>query len=63
MLTTYRKHNLAEHDNYVTAFPQVLETIEQLHKQKIQLGVVSTKMSKGVHMGLKLTGLDRFLKR
>lgn len=62
MLTTYRKHNLAEHDNYVTAFPQVLETIEQLHKQKIQLGVVSTKMSKGVHMGLKLTGLDRFFK-
>ncbi|MBP2078936.1 pyrophosphatase PpaX [Oceanobacillus polygoni] len=60
MIVTYRKHNLAEHDNYVTAFPYVLETMEQLQKQNIQLGVVSTKMSKGVHMGLKLTGLDRF---
>lgn len=60
MVATYREHNLAEHDKYVTAFPEVVETLEQLQHQDIQLGVVTTKMTKSVNMGLALTGLQRF---
>ncbi|WP_042222507.1 pyrophosphatase PpaX [Oceanobacillus manasiensis] len=61
MVKTYREHNLAAHDSYVTAFPHVKETIESLKKQGIQLGIVSTKMRKGVKMGLALTGLDTYM--
>ncbi|UJL45311.1 pyrophosphatase PpaX [Virgibacillus sp. NKC19-16] len=60
MIDTYRVHNHANHDNYVKAFPQVVETIEQLKDNGIKLGVVSTKMSEAVTMGLTLTGLDVF---
>lgn len=60
MIATYRKHNLAEHDNYVKAFPGVIETLEVLRSQHIKLGVVTTKMSKSVTMGLTLTGLDQY---
>ncbi|WP_087972591.1 pyrophosphatase PpaX [Oceanobacillus rekensis] len=60
MVATYREHNLAVHDNYVTAFPQVAETIGELKKRQIKLGIVTTKMTKSVNMGLTLTGLDRF---
>ncbi|WP_373893355.1 pyrophosphatase PpaX [Virgibacillus sp. CBA3643] len=60
MIETYRVHNHANHDNYVTAFPQVVDTIEQLKNNGIKLGVVTTKMTKAVTMGLTLTGLDSF---
>lgn len=60
MIAVYRKHNLAEHDKYVKAFPGVIETLEVLRSQHIKLGVVTTKMSKSVTMGLTLTGLDQY---
>ncbi|MBY7144096.1 pyrophosphatase PpaX [Virgibacillus sp. NKC19-3] len=60
MIETYRVHNLANHDNYVKAFPQVVDTIEQLTNNGVKLGIVTTKMSKAVTMGLTLTGLDPF---
>ncbi|MEC5425389.1 pyrophosphatase PpaX [Virgibacillus sp. C22-A2] len=60
MVETYRKHNLAVHDSYVTAFPHVVETIEKLKQNGIQMGIVTTKMTKAVTMGLSLTGLNSY---
>lgn len=60
MVQTYRKHNLANHDQYVKVFPDVLETIEHLYKRNIPMGVVSAKMRTGVELGLELTGLIDF---
>lgn len=60
MIATYRKHNLYHHDNYVVAFPNVTETIEQLKMKGVKLGIVTTKMRRTVDMGLAVTGLDRF---
>ncbi|MBP1969412.1 pyrophosphatase PpaX [Virgibacillus natechei] len=60
MIATYREHNHANHDKYVTAFPQVTDTIYQLKSKGIKLGIVSTKMSEAVKMGLALTELDTF---
>lgn len=60
MMETYREHNLYNHDHFVKAFSNVLETIEKLRDNHIQLGIVTTKMSKSVNMGLSLTGLDKF---
>jgi len=33
MIETYRTHNIANHDRYVTAYPTVLETIKTLHEK------------------------------
>lgn len=60
MIATYREHNLAVHDKYVKAFPGVIETLELLRNQNIKLGVVTTKMTQSVVMGLTLTGLDQY---
>ena len=58
MIETYRQHNLRVHDDYVKAFPYIKETVEELKYNGCQLGVVTTKMRKGVNMGLALTGLN-----
>lgn len=58
MVQTYREHNNAYHDMYVTAFPHVREVILQLQEQNINMAVVSSKMKQSVRQGLKHTGLD-----
>jgi len=58
MIETYREHNHRVHDDYVKVFPHVNETVGKLKDKGFQLGVVTTKMRKGVNMGLALTGLD-----
>lgn len=60
MMAVYRKHNLTHHDDYVTAFPNVIETIAALKEAGIKIAIVTNKMGKGVQMGLDLTGLDRY---
>ncbi|MFC7064113.1 pyrophosphatase PpaX [Halobacillus seohaensis] len=58
MIATYREHNVANHDRYVTAYEGVVDTIKSLKSQGYRLGIVTTKMRHTVQMGLDLTGLD-----
>lgn len=60
MVATYRKYNYKVHDEYVKAFPKVVETLEALKDRNIKLGVVTTKMKPGVEMGLEKTGISKF---
>ncbi|MFD1739374.1 pyrophosphatase PpaX [Bacillus salitolerans] len=60
MIKTYREHNLTHHDELVTEYEGVYETIERLHQKGYKLGIVTTKMRHTVNMGLKLTKLDQF---
>lgn len=60
MVETYRQHNYLVHDEYVRVFPKVVETLEQLKDRKVKLGIVTTKMAKGVKMGLEKTGIADF---
>lgn len=60
LVQTYREHNIAHHDELVTEFKGVFETVEELYKKGYKLGIVTTKMRNTVKMGLKLTGLDKF---
>src|SRR5699024_7398823 len=55
MIKTYRAHNHAIHDEHVSLFPNVEETLAALKKSGIKLGVVSAKMRKGVELGLAAT--------
>lgn len=58
MVATYREHNLKHHDDYVSVYPTVVETMQALKDKGYKLGIVTTKMRKTVNMGLHLTGLD-----
>ncbi|MEH7883476.1 pyrophosphatase PpaX [Bacillus sp. JJ1609] len=60
MITTYRTYNLANHDLLVKEFEGVYETVRTLKENGFHLGIVTTKRSDVVEMGLKLTGLDEF---
>lgn len=57
----YREYNVRMHDELVKDFPYVVETLEQLAKAGVQMGIVTTKMLKTSRMGLQLFGLDRFM--
>nr|WP_309101179.1 pyrophosphatase PpaX [Fredinandcohnia onubensis] len=60
MIAEYRKFNHEKHDELVTEFPSVFDTIKTLKEKGYKIGVVTTKVRKTVNMGLQLTKLDQF---
>ncbi|MDR4889630.1 pyrophosphatase PpaX [Fredinandcohnia sp. QZ13] len=60
MIAEYRKFNHEKHDELVTEFPGVFDTIKTLKEQGYKIGVVTTKIRNTVNMGLNLTKLDQF---
>ncbi len=52
MIAYYRKFNVEKHDELVTEFDGVYETVKTLHKEGFKLGVVSTKVRYTVLKGL-----------
>jgi pyrophosphatase PpaX len=60
LIDTYREYNIANHDLLVKEFDGVFETVQWLKEQGYKMGIVTTKMSNVVMMGLKLTKLDQF---
>ncbi|WP_010676580.1 pyrophosphatase PpaX [Bacillus timonensis] len=60
MIVEYRKFNHEKHDELVTEFPGVFDTIKTLKEKGYKIGVVTTKLRNTVNMGLKLTKLDQF---
>lgn len=60
MVATYREHNMKHHDDYVTVYPNVIETLETLKKRGKKLAIVTAKMRSGAIHGLEVTGLKRY---
>jgi pyrophosphatase PpaX len=60
MIKMYRKFNHEQHDNLVTEFETVFDTVKTLHEQGFKLAIVTTKIRTTVNMGLKLSKLDQF---
>lgn len=60
MMGVYRAFNHERHDELVTEFEGVFDTIKHLHEKGYKLGIVTTKIRHTVEMGLKLTKLDQF---
>lgn len=60
MIKVYRDFNISQHDDYVTEFEGVYDTVQTLHQQGYKLGIVTTKMMHTVEKGLKLSKLDAF---
>lgn len=60
MIKTYREHNLAHHNQYVTVFPYVEETLQKLKEHDIKTAIVSAKMRPGVELGLEFTKIRQY---
>ncbi|WP_458411949.1 pyrophosphatase PpaX [Schinkia sp. CFF1] len=60
MAQSYRDYNHSRHDELVTEFEGVYDTIKALHEKGYKLAIVTTKKRFTVDMGLRLTKLDQF---
>jgi pyrophosphatase PpaX len=60
MIARYREHNINNHDQLVTEYEGVYETIQKLHEAGYKLGIVTTKIRDVVLRGLSLSKLDEF---
>ncbi|WP_308637294.1 pyrophosphatase PpaX [Paenibacillus silvisoli] len=61
LVAAYREINLKLHDEYVTAFPQVVEVFKRLHEAGIRIGIVTTKMRLTTERGLRFVGLYDYI--
>lgn len=54
----YRTYNTSRHDDLVTAFPYTRDVLEQLRREGVRLGVVTSKVRMTTERGLRHCGLD-----
>jgi len=59
MIATYREHNLAHHDAMVRPYPGVCDAVAEL-RQRVRLGVVTSKLRAGALRGLKRVGMENW---
>lgn len=60
MIQTYRDHNAKHHDEYVSLFPNVRETLDTLQQHGFKLAIVSAKIRTGVEQGMEITDLTSY---
>lgn len=58
---SYRSYNNAHHDKLVRAFPQVNETMEELRRRGIRMGVVTTKIRPSTFKTLEKFDLLKYM--
>jgi pyrophosphatase PpaX len=58
MLDAYRTYNHAHHDEYVRAYPGVVDSVRALLAAGVRLAVVTSKSRQGTQRGLRAVGLD-----
>lgn len=57
LIHAYREYNLLKHDEMVSLFPGVAETVPVLKANGVKLGVVTTKMRPTTERALRMFGL------
>lgn len=60
LIQTYREYSLAHHDQMITVFSGVVETIHALYEAGIVMAIVTSKTKKTTLRGLKLFDLDKY---
>ena len=60
LIEYYRDYNHAHHEDFVTIYPTVKETLETLKNKGYPLAVVTTKYSKAAYLGLDLFDLTQY---
>lgn len=61
MIQFYRDFNVPNHDSMVSPFPQAKETVKDLHKKGVKVGVVSSKKTDLVMHGLEIFGMLEYM--
>jgi len=61
LVKAYREYNLANHDERVSLFPDVRETLGKLKEAGLRLGVVTTKMRETTIRALKLLEIYSYM--
>lgn len=60
LVHTYREYNLAHHDELVSCFTGMYETVWQLYNHGVAMAVVTSKTSGTALRGLKLYDMDKY---
>ncbi len=60
LVRCYRSYNIAHHDDFVTLYPSVVETLEYLKMKGYKMAVVTTKMSDVARLGLDMFDLTHY---
>ncbi|MDF2636223.1 MAG: HAD-superfamily hydrolase, subfamily variant 1 [Pelosinus sp.] len=60
LIQTYREYSLTHHDQMITIFSGVIETIQALYEAGIMMAIVTSKTKKTTLRGLKLFDLDKY---
>lgn len=60
LVTIYRAHNDAIHDQGIKTFPHAVQALTALEDAGFKMGVVTSKRHAMAELGLKLSGIDRF---
>ncbi|WP_303966454.1 pyrophosphatase PpaX [Sporosarcina ureae] len=60
LINEYREWNLAHHDDYVTEFEGVTDTLRKLYDLGLKMAVVSTKKRDMVERGVNLLGITPY---
>ena len=61
LVAKYRIFQRAQHDRLTTAFPGVIDTLEELARRGHPMGVVTSKSNEMMDRGLTWVGADRFM--
>lgn len=57
LVQRYRTHNLAEHDRLIRTVPGAANLIADLQRARIPVGIVSSKFTDTVRLGMRITAL------
>lgn len=60
LVTVYRTYNIKHHNDFVTIYPTIKETLEILKDKGYKLGVVTTKMNDVAKLGLEMFDLTDY---
>lgn len=60
LIDYYRDFNHAHHEDFVTIYPTVQETLKELKEKGYPLAVVTTKYSAAAHIGLDLFDITKY---
>lgn len=58
LVATFREFNLARHDALARAYPGASEAVRALGARGVKLALVTSKLSHGTDLGLRLLGLE-----
>ncbi|TVX99172.1 pyrophosphatase PpaX [Cohnella terricola] len=61
LVHAYREYNLIKHDEMVSLFPEVRETLEELRGAGVRMGIVTTKKRETTLRALKLLEVYSFM--